>query len=272
MKNLFFISLFAFLLVGCLSYSDFYSSKSSSTKNSSSDKIYGTLKDQDVWEYYITTEDYYPSVIIMDKYSKMEKAAFNKNEIPNDTRTKKYINYGNGCFIILRDTDRVYKFNDKPFKPYTKELIIVYYYDFNEQKTVWATGNYFNINGLTDDKSVDVYENGKYKYYTFNKAGIITFNVTIGELNETTTIEVIELPFPKYSSVDTIVETIGFPDIIKSDGVSWPDEKYVHGFYYKPKAGHTIFKEFYFYKKYPYLVLSNSNNTIDGVTYERLID
>ena len=243
------------------------------------DTISKIQENQNVWTYYLTTTDYYPSVEILDKYWKTEKASFELNEVPKNTRTKKYITYSNGCFIISRDTDRVYKFKDQPFKPHTQEFINVYYYDFQKQQRIYPTGSYFNIDGSpvkygikVSDDSVDENEYGKYIYYTFNREGIISFNVTLGEIEETITIEVIELPFRLNSPVDTMVETIGFPDKKETDGVSWPDSRYVNGFFYSPKAGRSIYKEFYFFKKYPYLVLSSDNDLVDGVSYARLND
>ena len=245
----------------------------------SEDKVSGMQKINDVWLYFLTTDDFYPSVEIMDFYRRIETSSFDMNALPKDTRTKKYVSYGNGCFVINRDTDRVYKFQNQPFKPHTQELVYVYYYDFQRQQRISPIGSYFNIGGSpvkynisVSANNVDVYEYGEYRYYTFISEGIISFEITLGEIKETITIEVIELPFNLNSPVDTMIETIGFPDRKKTDGVSWPDSRYVNGFFYSPKAGRSVFKDFYFFKKYPYLVLSCDNNLVDGVSYMRLDD
>lgn len=259
MKKVCLVFVFVIFLTSCLSYSP--------------DIKTGTIKNQDVWTHYLTrTDKYSTSVKLIDEYAEI-KLHLKRNEIPKNTRTSKYVKYGNGCFVISRKTDRVYKFNNQPFQT-PMELIDVSYYDFVEQSFKFATGSYFNINGsavkyniATSDKSVEVHDYGKYHDYVFNQAGIITFDVTLGELNETITIEVIELPFPKNSSIDTLIETFGFPDRKEIGGVRWPDSRWVFGFYYTPKAGYPIHKEFLFYKEFPYLVLSSSNNLVDGVSF-----
>jgi hypothetical protein len=234
-----------------------------------------TLNSEDKdWSYFVTTDDRYAYIKIMDTYSKIRSAAYDNNTTPADTRTYKYIEYGNGCFIIMIKSDRVYKFIDKPFKPWSDGFISIAYYDFGEKKWHSRIGSYFNVNGspiryAIEIKSDNVIEEkmGDSTYYTFTREGVASFIVTIGEISHQIDIQVISLPIRRYSPVDTVIETIGFPDKDLFEGVDWPRNEFRHGFSLAPYPGGSIYKHFYFFKEYPYLVLSMLNGEIDDISY-----
>ncbi len=217
----------------------------------------------------------------MTETNKVQRTAFEENRIPLDTRTRKYLSYGNGCFIISLSSDRIYKFNDRPFFAENIVFIGVDYYDFEKQEWFERAGSFFNVNGTPVKHSIEIISDnvieqktGSYVFYSFIEEGEASFLVTIGEEKIQLDINVISLPFGLRTPIDTVIEMLGFPDADKEDGVSWPDSRWVHGFYFNPNPGRSMYKHFYFYKKYPYLVLSKSSydDTIDGIAYEFIDD
>ncbi|MDR1176393.1 MAG: hypothetical protein LBK83_13105 [Treponema sp.] len=226
------------------------------------------------WSYFVTTDDANPDIKIMGDSDRASRAALTNNKIPANTRAHKYIEYGNGCFVIAVESDRVYKFSDEPFMPWSDEFIVVLYYDFGEQKWYNNVGSYFNVRGMLikfviEIKSDNVLEEKRddSTYYTFISEGIASFVVTIGDAIQQVDIQVVSLPIKRNVSIDTIIETIGFPDKDIFDGVDWPRNEYRYGFSLAPEPGRSIYKHFYFFRKYPYLVLSAVNNKIDDISY-----
>jgi hypothetical protein len=226
------------------------------------------------WSYFVTTDDSYPQIKIWTNSDRVERAALVNSKVPANTRTHKYIEHGNGCFVIAIESDRVYKFSDEPFMPWSNTFLVVSYYDFGEQKWCNKVGNYFNIGGspvkfAIETRSDNVIEEKKRDsaYYTFTKEGVASFVVTMGDITRQVDIQVISLPIKRNTPVDTMIEIIGFPDKDIFDGVDWPKNELRYGFSLAPEPGRSIYKHFYFFKKYPYLVLSAVNNKIDDISY-----
>ena len=227
------------------------------------------------WTYFITTNERYPHITIGDRSQRARQSAFARNEIPSNSRTNKYIRYGNGCFLIGLESDRVYKFSNAPFTPFYDNFIYLLYYDFENQSWNERVGSYFNVGGTPVRCSIEITSKnvteeriGNSIYYTFTNEGTASFLVTLGEITQQIDIQVISLPIQRFISIDTLIETIGFPDKDIVDGVSWPDSKYLYGFSISPSArAGSIYKHFYFFRRYPYLVLSSYGGMIDGISY-----
>ena len=68
------------------------------------------------WAYYITAKNQNEAnqfaFEIWKETHNLQTEAFKKNSIPDNTRTIKYLEYGNGCFVIQLQSDRLYKFPD----------------------------------------------------------------------------------------------------------------------------------------------------------------
>ena len=234
------------------------------------------MEDED-WTYFITSKESYPHIKIGNRLHMAHQSDLARNEIPANSRTNKYIRYGNGCFLISLESDRIYKFSNAPFKPFfdNNRCINISYYDFGNRSWNEKVGNYFNVGGTPVKCSIEITSNnvteekrGNSVYYTFTNEGTASFLVTLGEITQQIDIQVISLPIQRFISVDTLIETIGFPDKDIVDGVRWPDGNYLYGFYISPSAREgSIYKHFYFFRRYPYLVLSSSDGRIDGISY-----
>jgi len=232
------------------------------------------IEDND-WTYFVTTNESYPRSTIENRFRIARQSAFANNEIPSNTRTSKYIRYENGCFLIGIESDRVYKFSNEPFTPFFDNFIYLSYYNFETHSWNEKVGSYFNVGGTPVRCSIEIISSnvteerrGDSVYYTFTNEGTASFIIAIGEITQQIDIQVISLPIQRYVPVDTLIETIGFPNKDIVDGVSWPNSKYLYGFSISPSAREgSIYKHFYFFNRYPYLVLSSSGGIIDGISY-----
>jgi hypothetical protein len=223
------------------------------------------------WVYFVTTDDSYPHFEIETNPDRNRRDSFIRGRVPANTRTHKYIKYGNGCFVIAIGSDRVYKFSDEPFMPWSGSFFAILYYDFGKQKWYNSIGSYFKagdslVKLAIEIRSDNVMEEkkGDSTYYTFIKEGVASFVITIGDVTQQIDIQVISLPIKRNVSIDTMIETIGFPDKDVNDSES---SRIVQGFFLAPESGRSLYKHFYFFKKYPYLVLSAVNNKIGNIGY-----
>jgi hypothetical protein len=281
MKNIFIaftFVVFIFIAISCVSNQN--SSVINSSSLNSDLNIKSKRSSEETWAYFLEAKDrlsIYSEIYDITKEN--EKKALNKGEIPINTRTHKYMEYENGCFIIRIQSDRIYKFNDTSISSGI-DFIQISYFDFEKREYIFNTGSYFNINNkpvkysiIINSDNITERQISNKIYYVFNKSGKAIFSIIFNEISLLLDIDIIELPIKINSSVDTVIENIGLPDTVKGGGASWPNTKWVYGFLYSPSASKgIIWKDHYFYKKFPFLVLSVDNNKVDGIAYETLLD
>jgi len=81
----------------------------------------------------------------------------------------------------------------------------------------------------------------------------------------------LDFPFNEVTKADDLIRMWGFPDDKKVISVSWPKVEIIDGMLFGPKAGETMSREHWRYKKYPDLVLqfALNNGTLLGATTTR---
>ena len=219
MKYLYFSLIILFF--SCASNTNVTSTNEIVKKNENNSNIVEIDYDKE-WQKYFDEHEKYRSkkISIEMRIRDNINASLRRRIIPNDTRTIKFIPFENyGCFILNLDSDRIYKFKDSVFRTEDSEgrpFVFVYFYDFNKNENIYSRGSYFNINNeLIRFKteiinSSDVVEKVSNNLVISNSGNII-FSVTIGVINYIVNIPVIDIPVSRNSTMDELIEILGFP-------------------------------------------------------------
>lgn len=102
--------------------------------------------------------------------------------------------------------------------------------------------------------------------YTFLKAGDVSIRVEVGKNHVDLPIKVVQISVSPGDESEKVVETFGLPDRKTNVYVRWPESESLDGLFYKPSASESsISADHWKYDKYPGLVLSIRDGTLNAI-------
>jgi hypothetical protein len=178
------------------------------------------------------------------------------------------IEYNEGTLLIIWPFNKIY--NGRTFEKYIETIgvdlsiwnnILTRFYWKNkggnyEEPTA---KKYFKINGETHEivigtttpRTVSISSDTS---VGIKQKGVTTFILTF--MNKTIGLDIEILFIDNFENTDQLIKAFGLPDDIQKVEISWPEEKFIDGFFYKPRAGSPDVREHWRYKKYPDIVFT----------------
>lgn len=118
----------------------------------------------------------------------------------------------------------------------------------------------------SDEKTLTINTSGK---FIVKKAGNVIVTISLDENKVVIPIKIVRVPIGYEMSTDKLIETLGLPDRVNEDYVSYFDSEWIDGIFYSSSKGDSIHVEHWFYDKYPDMIVTPFNKKVYTPSWER---
>lgn len=177
---------------------------------------------------------------------------------------------GSRVLWVRAERHTVYKFRDEDVRDYVLSI------KYGEQgKQVFSTAGFFRVAGKPERVQIRFLDPADGEFIqapvgsdvadelVFKRGGKVSLEAALGDLRARIQVNVIELPFSRNASAETVIGAIGVPDETERQVVMWPEDKRIDRIpYYQSDTSESVSGTHWYYEKYPHLALCIRNEKV----------